>query len=121
MQYEIKGSYKRLDGIEIQELPDGAVIYRKNPDRAIFLNPAALLVLELCDGHATPEEISEKMRNFFDLDHAPLIDVKICIQKLLAEGIINQADPTHKELIEAPRSDPVLGLRAFLNRFRGRK
>ncbi len=80
--------YLRQTELAIQELPDGGVIYRECPSRAIFLNPAAFLILLSCDGQTTNVEIAELVRESFGLSFAPSTDVENCIQLLLSEGLV---------------------------------
>ena len=40
----------RAEGLDVNEVPDGYVIYQTEADRVHYLNKTAAIVFELCDG-----------------------------------------------------------------------
>jgi hypothetical protein len=106
--------YLRQTELAIQELPDGGVVYRESPSRAIFLNPAAFLILLSCDGQSTNAEIAELVKEGFGLSFAPSTDVEKCIQLLLSEGLVT-AMPLDTVDTAAAKSSATL--KAFLRWF----
>jgi Coenzyme PQQ synthesis protein D (PqqD) len=78
---------KKSDGLEIDEVEDGFVIYQPDRDRVHYLNPTANLILELCDGSLTATQIAELIAQTFDLAAPPSQEVEEALAKLEAEGL----------------------------------
>jgi hypothetical protein len=78
---------KKCDGLEIDEVEDGFVIYQPDRDRVHYLNPTANLILELCDGSLTAAQIAELIAQTFDLAAPPGQEVEEALAKLEAEGL----------------------------------
>jgi hypothetical protein len=78
---------KKSDGLEIDEVEDGFVIYQPDRDRVHYLNPTANLILELCDGSLTATQIAELIAQTFDLAAPPNQEVEEALAKLEAEGL----------------------------------
>ncbi len=76
------------DGLEVNDVADGVVVYQPDRDRVHFLNATAALVFELCTGANSREEIVEAVRVAFDLAEAPTSDVEMCFAQLRQEGLI---------------------------------
>jgi polysaccharide biosynthesis protein PslH len=79
---------QRTEGLEVNELSDGYVIYQPQPDRVHYLNRTAVLVLEMCNGAITADEILHLVKNAYDLPEPPTAEVAECLTKLLDEGLI---------------------------------
>src|SRR5206468_13059468 len=62
---------RRLDGLEINPVEDGFMIYQGERDRVHYLNHTAVLILELCDGRNTPARIATLLKNAYGLQEAP--------------------------------------------------
>jgi hypothetical protein len=78
---------KKSDGLEIDEVEDGFVIYQPDRDRVHYLNPTANLILDLCDGNLTATQIAELVAQAFDLAAPPQHNVDEALAKLQAEGL----------------------------------
>jgi hypothetical protein len=78
---------KKSDGLEIDEVEDGFVIYQPDRDRVHYLNPTANLILELCDGSLTATQIAEMLAQTFDMAAPPDQEVEEALAKLEAEGL----------------------------------
>jgi hypothetical protein len=78
---------KKSDGLEIDEVEDGFVIYQPDRDRVHYLNPTANLILELCDGSLTATQIAELLAQTFDMAVPPDQEVDEALAKLEAEGL----------------------------------
>lgn len=76
------------DGLDVHEVDDGLVVYDLNTDRVHYLNPTASVVLTLCDGSRTDEDLAELVRDAWSLDTPPTDDVRTCIGQLRAEGVL---------------------------------
>jgi len=78
---------KKSDGLEIDEVEDGFVIYQPDRDRVHYLNPTANLILELCDGSLTATQIADLIAQTFELAAPPSQEVEEALAKLEAEGL----------------------------------
>jgi hypothetical protein len=78
---------KKSDGLEVDEVEDGFVIYQPERDRVHYLNPTANLILELCDGTLTAAQIAELIAQTFDLAAPPAEEVNEALATLEAEGL----------------------------------
>lgn len=83
-------AHRQLDGLELNELPDGYVVYQRPADRVHYLNRTAAVVFELCDGTTTAAEISGVLKSLYDLPEAPTAEVEQCLERFLGEGLIRQ-------------------------------
>ena len=82
---------KKSDGLEVDEVEDGFVIYQPERDRVHYLNPTANLILELCDGTLTAAQIAELIAQTFDLAAPPDGEVNEALAQLEAEGLTGVA------------------------------
>lgn len=78
----------RCEDLDIKVMPDGYIVHQAKRDRIHYLNHIAALVWELCDGSTNAEEISRILGDAFDLPELPTADVDGCLEKLVAEGLI---------------------------------
>jgi hypothetical protein len=75
--------------LDVNESEDGLIIYVPTTDRVHYLNATASVVLELCDGSRTAEEIAEGVRQLFELELSPVVETKECLARLLREGLVS--------------------------------
>jgi hypothetical protein len=80
--------YRKTASFDQDEVVDGYVVYNKARDRVHFLNPTAAIVLELCTGRLTANEIAEVVERTFSLPQTPIGPVRDCLASLLSEGLI---------------------------------
>jgi len=79
----------RADGLDVNEVPDGYVIYHTAFDRVHYLNKTAAIVFELCDGSSGPDDIVARVGQMFNLDDETAREViEACIRSLLKEGLV---------------------------------
>jgi hypothetical protein len=79
---------RRAEGLEIiSEVEDGFVVYQQARGRAHYLNPAAILILELCNGRNTPHEIADLVRTAYRLPAPPVREVSTLLTRLEDEGL----------------------------------
>jgi hypothetical protein len=83
---------QRAEGIEINPVEDGYVVYDPNRDRVHYLNETAALVLELCTGEHAPGDIARILGEAFDLGESPASAVDACLEQLRNEGLIGAAN-----------------------------
>jgi len=79
---------RQIEGLEVNQLADGYVIYEANRDRVHYLNHTAVLVLEMCNGSVTAGEIPGLLKEAYDLAEPPTAEVADCLEKLRDEGLI---------------------------------
>jgi hypothetical protein len=77
------------EGIEISEVADGFVIYDPKQDRVHYLNQTAAVILELCNGQLTADELAALIQEAYGLPEPPAEEVADCVQRLIEEGLIN--------------------------------
>jgi len=79
---------ERAPGLDVNEVPDGYVIYQTAADRVHYLNKTAAIVFELCDGARGADDIVSRVGKMFELQSAVDGEIKTCIQSLLQEGLV---------------------------------
>ena len=78
----------RADDLDVNEVPDGYVIYQTAADRVHYLNKTAAIVFELCDGVRGADDIVARMSSMFELQGAADGEIEASIQSLLKEGLV---------------------------------
>jgi hypothetical protein len=84
-------AYKRADGLDVNELSDGYVIYQQSADRVHYLNGTAVVVFELCNGETTADRIPDLLKGVYELTDPPTAEVEQCLARLLDEGLLQPA------------------------------
>jgi hypothetical protein len=79
----------RTPDTEVDEVADGFVVYDPVKDRVHYLNHTAALVLELCTGENTEEQIVRLLQACYDLPEAPSEEIGECVAQLREEGLIS--------------------------------
>jgi hypothetical protein len=79
---------KQAEGLEVNRLSDGYVVYQADRDRIHYLNHTAVLVLEMCTGTLRADEMPILLKKAYDLSEPPTDEVAECLTKLLDEGLI---------------------------------
>ena len=79
---------KHTDGVEINQVADGYVVYQPSRDRVHYLNQTATIVLELCNGKNDAAKIASLLQTAYELPAMPLEEVMGCLGQLRAEGLI---------------------------------
>lgn len=80
--------FRAVEGIEVNRVPDGAMVYQNDRERVHFLNPTALVVYELCGLNKTAGEIEAFLAGAFGLATSPTEAVRECLVSLLDEGLV---------------------------------
>lgn len=78
----------RVDGIEVNEVADGFVVYDPERDRVHYLNHTAALLLELCTGEHTEDDLASLLATMYELPTPPAIEVQECLAQLREEGLV---------------------------------
>ncbi len=79
---------KHAEGVEINQVADGYVVYHPARDRVHYLNQTATIVLELCNGKNDAAKIANLLQAAYELPELPLEEVTGCLGQLRAEGLI---------------------------------
>ena len=74
--------------VEEAVVDDGLVVYDATTDRVHYLNATASLVLSLCDGRRTPEQLAALVGAAWRLADPPRAEVNGCIARLRSEAVI---------------------------------
>jgi len=80
--------FRAVEGIEVNQVPDGAMVYQNERERVHFLNPTALVVYELCGMNKSVGEIEAFVTEAFGLASSPSESVRACLTSLLDEGLV---------------------------------
>lgn len=79
---------KQIDGLDLTPVDDGFIIYQKEFDRVHYLNHTAALVIMLCDGATSVEEMIGLVQQHFEMDEAPEREVRDILVQFLDEGLV---------------------------------
>ncbi len=79
---------KISEGIDINEVEDGYVIYQNEKDKVHYLNKTAVLVLESCTGKNSVADIGTIVKDAYSLPEVPGKEVRDCLKSLSEEGLI---------------------------------
>ena len=77
-----------VDGLELNEVKDGLIVYEPERDRVHYLNATAAVVFTLCDGTHDVTGIAELVGTAYGLDEPPVAEVEECLDQLRAEGLL---------------------------------
>jgi hypothetical protein len=77
------------EGIEINKVADGYIVYQPDRDRVHYLNHTAVLVLELCNGSTRAGDLPGLLEAAYSLSGPPTAEVSECLAKLLEEGLVH--------------------------------
>ncbi len=79
---------RQVDGLEINQVEDGFVIYDTGRDKVHYLNHTAVFVLELCNGRHTAAEIPDIVSGVYGLDKSPEAAVSDILERFIEEGLV---------------------------------
>jgi hypothetical protein len=85
---ELDTRFQKTSGLEINQVPDGYVVYQAERDRVHFLNSTAAAILELCDCEHSLADIAGIFQEAYELEAAPAAEVSASAESLVAEGLI---------------------------------
>ncbi len=78
--------FQTLEGMELNEVPDGYVIYDNDNERVHYLNSTAAIVYQMSDGKHSVADIASLLKLAFELDED--VDVATSVQQMLGAGLI---------------------------------
>ncbi len=76
-------------GLEINEAPDGLVVYDTATNQVHYLNPSAAAVFVLATGQNTLEDIAAELQQVFDLPAPPHDTVQACLMDLAERKLVS--------------------------------
>ena len=79
---------KRINGLQINPVEDGFMIYQPERDRVHYLNHTAVLVLEFCNGRNLATGLANLVKKAYNLPEAPEAEVEEILAKMEDEGLI---------------------------------
>ncbi len=80
-----------VDGLDINVVEDGYVVYQPQRRKVHFLNHSAAVILELCDGRRSTDEIVSAIKEAYQLSKPPEAEVAQTLKDLDQEGLIRLA------------------------------
>ena len=82
------GIVRQIEGLDVNEVEDGLVIYDPVRDRVHYLNPTAGVVFALCADEPAEADVPTLVRQALGADEPSDSDVAECIATLRAEGLV---------------------------------
>jgi len=82
---------KQITGVEFEEAVDGLVGYQGVEGNVCYLNPSAALILSLCNGSLSVEQIAAVVAKAFSLQNLPIDDVERSLNELKKAALIEWA------------------------------
>jgi len=83
------GFPKRADGLEFNEIDGGFMVYQSERNRVHYLNHVAVLVLELCNGRDSVEEIAELVKKTYGLTQSLETEIREIVAKMESEALVS--------------------------------
>jgi len=80
---------KRADDLEINTIDGGFMVYQPERNRVHYLNHTAVLVLELCNGRDSIEQIAGVVKEAYGLAEAPEMEVREIIARMEGEALVS--------------------------------
>jgi hypothetical protein len=80
---------RRAEGVDVNIVADGYVLYDGQRDRVHYLNQTAALVFELSTGEQSVEQIVGLLQRAYDLPAAPDDAIRGCLERLRTEGLVS--------------------------------
>jgi coenzyme PQQ synthesis protein D (PqqD) len=78
----------RAEGLDVNDVTDGYVIYQIETDRVHYLNKTAAIVFELCDGARGADDIVARVGKMFEVEGTADAEIEACLQSLIKEGLV---------------------------------
>jgi hypothetical protein len=78
---------RTIEGLEINEVRDGLIVYDSGRDRVHYLNATASVVFTLCDGEHDASAMAAELAELFGVD-LPQTEVDDCLARFATEGLL---------------------------------
>lgn len=79
---------RHSDGIEVNVVDDGFVVYDPRRDRVHHLNETAAVVFEFCTGEIGTDEMAGLLQAAYGLADPPEQELRACLSALREEGLV---------------------------------
>jgi len=76
-----------VEGLEVNEVRDGLIVYDATADRVHYLNATASVVFTLCDGEHDANRIASELGSLFGVE-PPTAEVDDCLATFAREGLL---------------------------------
>ena len=83
-----KSKPRLVKGLKITSAHNGYIVYDSARERVHYLNHTAGLVMDLCTGKNTPEEIVALVSDAYGLKRKPSREVNALLKQLSGEGLV---------------------------------
>ncbi len=77
-----------VDGLDVNEVADGLIVYDETTDRVHYLNATAAIVFTLCDGERDVDGIARAVAAAYGAGEPLLAEVEDCLAQLTKEGLL---------------------------------
>ena len=78
--------YETIEGVDLNEVPDGYVIYDNEDNKVHYLNTTAAIVYQLLDGKQTVDAIADLIKEAFGSEED--VDITASVENLLEAKLI---------------------------------
>ena len=78
--------YKSIEGVDLNEVPDGYVIYDNDENKVHYLNTTAAIIYQLLDGNQTVDDIASLIKEAFNSKED--VNITDSIENLLEAKLI---------------------------------
>jgi hypothetical protein len=78
----------QADNLEVHEVPDGYIVYQTLRDRVHYLNKAAAIIFEFCDGSLEADDIVARVATAFVLGTSGHAEIRAGLDSLVKEGLV---------------------------------
>lgn len=79
---------RKAKGIEITEADDGYIVYQPERDRVHYMNRTAALVIELCTGKNSWDDIIDLVKAAYGLRTRPVKEVSDVLTQVIDESLV---------------------------------
>ena len=79
-----------MENMDLNEVPDGYVIYDNDNNMVHYLNSTAAVVYQMCDSNHSVGAIADFIKTAFEVDET--VDVEKSVQDMLEAGLIGKAE-----------------------------
>ena len=80
---------KAVEGLVHSPLDGGSAVYQASADRVHYLNHTGAVIMELCNGLHSVEEIVEFLQVSFALREPPDAEVRDLLENMTAMGLVS--------------------------------
>jgi len=77
-----------VDGLDVNEVSDGLIVYDPARDRVHYLNNTAAAIFTLCDGTRDVKAIVDAVGTVFGAEAPSRAQVEACLGDLKEEGVL---------------------------------